>query len=232
SYAFLWAFLFGLVAAGLPLLLIQKAGTRIVRELRATINIRPLTGDRLVATDPWAMDAVFARNVLGLVDEGPEQVVELGSGHSTVLIARRLEDRGSGHVIAIDHLEEYAERTRDWLRDEGLGHRATVVHAPIVERSVEGRDCGWYDDAALDPALPDRIDLLVVDGPPDTLRRDARWPAVPVLQHRLAPDAVVLMDDGDRPDETRAALDWHDRLGGRMRYLPGGKGGWILRAGA
>ncbi|HUG39793.1 MAG TPA: class I SAM-dependent methyltransferase [Longimicrobiales bacterium] len=227
--AALWAGLFGFVAVALPLAAVQHAAENAVRQLRAFINIRPFTGDRLLAHDPWAMDALLAEQILSLIDEGREAVVELGSGHSTVLIAGRLEARGRGRVVAVDHLAGYADRTRRWLADAGLEGRAVVVHAPLADREVDGRTLSWYRAEALDAALPARIDLLVVDGPPALPGPDARWPAVPLLQARLAPGAAILMDDGDRPTERRAAFDWHRRLGGRMRYLPGGKGRWLLR---
>ena len=228
SWAPFWAFWLGFIGLALPLLAIQYGIARVHREVRALVNIRPFTGSRLLATDAWAMDAVFAEQVLSLVDEGHDQIVECGSGHSTVLIAERLEERGSGHVTAIEHLEEFADRTRTWLEDRGLTHRATIIHAPIERRDVEGNGMPWYAAAALE-SLPDRIDLLIVDGPPDKLGSMARWPAVPLLEDRLAPDAVILMDDGDRKDERRTAFGWKERLGARMAYIPGGKGGWLLR---
>ena len=227
--AALWAALFGFLALALPLAAIQHLGDRAVREVRALVNIRPFTGDQLLAHDAWAMDAIFAEQLISVVDEGRVSVVELGSGHSTILIARRLERLGRGRVLAVDHLAEYADRTRRWIDREGLGHRATVVHAELVDRKVEGRTFRWYSADALDDALPDRIDLLVVDGPPGVSGSGVRWPAVPLLRSRLTPGAAILMDDGDRPPERRAALDWSQRLDARIRYLPGGKGGWILR---
>ena len=229
SFASLWAGLFGLLAVGLPLAALQQVADRVTREARAFHNIRPFTGDRLLAHDPFAMDALFAEQILAAVDERPGSVLELGSGHSTLLIARRLESMGRGQVVAVDHLEEYARRTREWVTREGLGHRATVVHAPVAERPVEGRMLPWYSGEGLDAALPARIDLLVVDGPPDRLGPRTRWPAVPLLRDRLAPGATILMDDGDRPAERRAAFDWRRRLDAEIRYLPGGKGGWLLR---
>ena len=237
SLTFAWAFLFGFVATALPIATIQKTIGLAVREIRALINIRPHVDTRLLGHDPWAMDALLAEQLLALVDEGHENVVELGSGHSTVLIAERLEERGHGHVVAVDHDEEFADRTRSWIRARGLEHRATVVHAPIVDRDVEGRTLRWYDPAPLEEELPERIDLLVVDGPPDLFGRDARWPAVPLLAPRLGAPAAILLDDGDRRQERRAAHDWHKRLGGGMRYLPGGflpgsEGAWLLRTSA
>ncbi|MFO7893820.1 MAG: class I SAM-dependent methyltransferase [Longimicrobiales bacterium] len=231
SLAPVWAFLFGFVAVGLPILAIQKAALRVIHELRAYINIRPFTGERLVGTDLWAMDAVFAENLVQQVNERPGRIVELGSGHSSVLIAQRLGHLGAGHLTAVDHLEEFADRTRGWIEDRGLGEVATVVHAPIAEHEIDGEVYPWYSMEVLEARLPEIIDLLVVDGPPGKIGKDARWPAVPLLKDRLAPGAVVLLDDGDRADETRIAYSWRDILGGEIRYLPGGKGGWLIRAG-
>ncbi len=227
----LWAFLFGVLVVALPILVIQKATVRIIEELRAHINIRPLTGDRLLGSDAWAMDAVFAENVARTVIERPGQIVELGSGHSSVLIAQRLAQLERGHLTSLEHLEEFARRTRGWLADQGLDTVATVVHAPIADQDVDGNTAAWYSMDALEDVLPERIDVLIVDGPPAKLGKEARRPAVPLLEERLAPDALILMDDGDREDETRIAHAWHERLGGELRYLPGGKGGWLIRRG-
>ncbi len=226
-----WAFLFGFVAVALPVLAVQKGALRVIHELRAYINIRPFTEERLVGTDLWAMDAVFAENLVQLVNERPGQVVELGSGHSSVLIAQRLDYLGRGQLTALDHLEEFAGRTRDWIEGRGLAGVADVVHAPIADHEIEGETYPWYSMDVLEERLPERIDLLVVDGPPGKIGPDARWPAVPLLLDRLAPDAVILLDDGDRSAETRIAYSWHEMLGGGIRYLPGGKGGWLLRRG-
>ena len=232
SLAVFWAFLFGFFAVGLPVLAIQKAVERIIHELRAYINIRPFTGQQLVGTDLWAMDAVFAQSLLHQVSERPGQIVEAGSGHSSVLIAQRLEYLGRGHLTSLDHLQEFADRTRRWIQERGLEDVATVIHAPLEDHQIGGERYPWYSMEVLEDRLPERIDLLVVDGPPGKIGKDARWPAVPLLKDRLAPDAVILLDDGDRADETRTAYDWHELLGGELRYMPGGKGGWLLRLGA
>lgn len=230
SWAPVWAFLFGFMALGLPVLVVQKAALRTMRYVRALINARPYTSGQLLGVDLWAMDAVFAEHMLQLVSDRPGRIVELGSGRSTLLLAQRLEEMGTGHLTAVDHLEEFADRTRGWLEERGLGHRATVVHAPLADHVIDGRTHPWYDMDALRPHLPDRIDALVVDGPPGRLGKDFRWPAVPLLEDRLAPDARILLDDGDRPDETRIAHSWQAILGGGIRYLPGGKGGWLVGA--
>ncbi|MDX1674725.1 MAG: class I SAM-dependent methyltransferase [Longimicrobiales bacterium] len=229
SLATLWAFLFGFFAVGVTILAIQKVTLRTVQELRAYINVRPLIGDRLLGADLWAMDAVFAENLATLLNQEPEHVVELGSGHSSVLIAARLDFLNHGHLVSVDHLERFADRTRRWIEARGVADRATVVHAPLEDHQIEGQSYSWYSMDVLERHLPDRIDMLVVDGPPAKLGTDMRWPAVPLLLDRLADDAVIILDDGDRGEETRIAYSWQEMLGGSIRYLPGGKGGWLLR---
>ena len=228
SLAVFWAFLFGFVAVGLPILAAQKTTLRVIQELRAYVNIRPLIGDRILGADLWAMDAVFAENIVTLLNQEPEHVVELGSGHSSVLIAARLAFLDHGRLTTVDHLERFADRTRRWIEARGVSERATVIHAPLQDHEIDGDTYPWYSMDVLEDRLPDRIDMLVVDGPPAKLGKNMRWPAVPLLLDRLARDAIIILDDGDRGEETRIAYSWHELLGGGIRYLPGGKGGWLL----
>ncbi len=69
-----------------------------------------------------------------------------------------------------------------------------------------GETLTWYDPAVF-ADLSD-IDLLFVDGPPGKSGPLARFPAVPVLADRCRPGAVVLLDDGGRPQERRMADRW------------------------
>ena len=72
--------------------------------------------------------------------------------------------------------------------------------------------------------------LLVVDGPPGTVRPMARYPALPVLLNRLAADATVVMDDARRPDEQAIAERWAAGLPGwRLEFRHTEKGAAILR---
>src|SRR5699024_11977254 len=54
------------------------------------------------------------------------------------------------------------------------------------------------------------IELVVVDGPPQATGELARYPALPTLAEHLAPEARILFDDANRPDETRALEAWRE----------------------
>jgi predicted O-methyltransferase YrrM len=200
------------------------------RQLTAWVNVRPLLGPLPVRMGGWAMDPMFAEQiVLAILQHRPRCVLECGSGSSTVLIAACLAHLGEGHLFSLDHDSGYADETRRQLRTRGHDAVATVITAPLTRTEVDGRVFQWYD---VDPtAIPAPVDLVVVDGPPGDLSPHARYPLVPRLQARLAPHCVVLMDDGDRPDETWIAQRWAELLHSHPEHLSGGKGGWLLRRG-
>jgi predicted O-methyltransferase YrrM len=136
----------------------------------------------------------------------PANVLELGSGASTIVIAYCLKRLGSGRIVSIDHDPKYAAITAGWIEEHGLHEFATVMHRPLVPTRIEGSEYLWYSIADLDLDAP--VDLLVIDGPPYHVHPLARYPAVPLLIDRLAPDACVLLDDASRPEELRIAKLW------------------------
>ncbi len=159
----------------------------------------------------WAMTASTLTWMLDQVAHGSvSTILECGSGSSTVWFAAALERRGgAGHVTALESDAEYAEQTRRRLDELGLGHRARVVHAPLVPLSLPGRaDQPWFDLSGLGDVSD--VDLLFVDGPVGGLATESRFPAFPMLAERLASDALVVLDDVDRRDEQAIAAAWVD----------------------
>ncbi len=148
----------------------------------------------------WLLDHV--------VSHKPRTVLECGSGSSTIWIATTLERvGGKGSVTALESSEDFAAVTRAELERLGLTHRATVIHAPLVEVELPDHPSQrWFDVSGLD--LDEQVDLLVVDGPVRTTARLARYPAYPLLVDRLARGATVLLDDTHRPTEAEIAELW------------------------
>jgi len=185
----------------------------------------------LPATRGWAAGPDLLRELVTQLRTIPaDLVVEASSGVSTLVIAYCLKEQGRGQVIALEHDPVYAERTRRILRDHGVEQYATVVDTPLVSQQVNGRSMLWYDLRHAGIAGP--IDLLVVDGPPDTTQPMARYPALPLLLPLLAPRARVLLDDGDRADERAAVQRWvKEDPGMAASYLNHEGGAWLLRRG-
>ena len=122
------------------------------------------------------------------------KAVELGAGASTLIAAKALSLHGGGRLTSFDQHGGFVDATRAWLTDHGL--KADLRHAPLTAESEDwpGR---WY---ALDN-LPDRIDLLIIDGPP--------WSVHPLV--RGAADSGALLEHGFWPGgRGRAGADAAD----------------------
>jgi predicted O-methyltransferase YrrM len=167
-----------------------------------------------------------------VVLNGRSRIVELGSGISTVLLSRLLRQQSSEHdvrLVAVEHDERWAQWVSDQLDRERIRSGVDVVHCPLAPHPAALDGLEWYDQEvvldALDTNLSDDpIDLLLVDGPPAYLAGfgRARYPALPVLGHRLGPGATVVLDDVERPGEQEILNRWEretdlrfDRQAGR-----------------
>ena len=163
----------------------------------------------------WAMDPTGLLELLFLIrKEQPKIVLELGSGTSSIWIAYALEEAG-GHLISVDHEMDFADRTRSLLDRHDVGHVAEVRLAPLRQLNINGEEFQWYDPDAFRDLH--EIDLLLVDGPPGLPCETARYPALHVLQSRLAPDAVVMLDDADRVGEQAIVRRWITDVTGLRR---------------
>lgn len=182
-------------------------------ELRAYLDVAPF----MPPLRGWAASPDVLRLLVRLIDRHrPELVVECGSGASSVWIGYALRRAGTGRLVAVEHEARYAELSRDLVAAHGLDDVVEVRHAPLTEVKAElaGTEPDgpvesaplWYDLSRLNDL--DRIGLLFVDGPPQATGEQARHPAVPALLPRCTADAVVVLDDADRPDERALGDRW------------------------
>lgn len=200
--------------------------------LREMTNIRPLLDGPPLDYGNWAVDP-FLGKVLAqqIARHKPSHIVECGSGTSTVFMAKLLDDESQGGIVtALEHLAEYARKTEKKLNDHNIRNKAQVVHAPLEEVIVDGKQLSWYEITP-DHFDDQQIDMMVVDGPPKSTGPLARYPAAFVLQDYLADDCVIVMDDADRPDEESAAYRWAELLEAEIEYVGGPKGTFLLHRG-
>lgn len=133
-------------------------------------------------------------------------ILECSSGLSTIVIAQALKLKGKGHVYSLENDAAYADITRSNLKQHGLEDWATVITAPLTEHDLNGRKYNWYD---IDGKIPElEFDGLVIDGPPWSVSTNARYPAGPLLFHRLKPTAHVFLDDYCREEEQNCVDMW------------------------
>lgn len=164
----------------------------------------------LPATRGWAASPDFLRLLADHVrTEKPKTVVELGSGTSTIVLARALQLNGEGNLFSFDHDPDFAAQTRRNLQRYGLSEFATVVDAALEPTMIDGRSWRWYN---IGKWFDRAIDLLVIDGPPEPTGPLARYPAGPILFPKLAENATVFLDDADRPDERKILEQWQTQF--------------------
>jgi predicted O-methyltransferase YrrM len=136
-------------------------------------------------------------------------IVELGSGVSTIVLARLARQLG-GRIWAVEHHPGWAGWVRRAIERDGLGEVATVVNAPLEPHPLARDGAPWYAATALDELPAAGIELLLVDGPPGYGEGMAasRYPALPVLGERLADGALVVLDDAAREAESEILDAW------------------------
>jgi hypothetical protein len=59
----------------------------------------------------WAAEGDFAGMIVRELERSPRLVVECGSGSTTVVIADKLRQSGSGRVVSLEHDALYLART-------------------------------------------------------------------------------------------------------------------------
>ncbi|MDF0542042.1 class I SAM-dependent methyltransferase [Sphingobium sp. H39-3-25] len=196
-----WRLAFG--AIGWPWLLRSLSGGTKAQK-RALLDRLGLAPDALPHLGSWKADTGFLKHIIDRIEQmRPANVVELGAGASTLIAARALALHGGGRLTSFDQHGGFVEATRGWLADNGLS--VDIRHAPL-EAKIHGWPGRWYDIGA----LPERIDLIVIDGPPWSVHPLVRG-AADSLFSRLSPGGVILLDDAARPGERLVARAWRKR---------------------
>lgn len=177
-----------------------------------------LPHDALPHLGSWKADTWFLWRIVEAVERlRPREVVELGCGASSLVIAKALDMNGGGRLSSYDQHAEFVESTGRWLAGHGLS--VAMRHAPLVEDSSSWSH-SWYDLTS----VPKEIDMLVIDGPPWAINPFIRGRAE-VLFDRIVPGGIILLDDAARPGERVVASRWQrDWPNFRFSMLPGAKG--------
>lgn len=159
----------------------------------------------------WPIEEEFARFLIyKVVTKRPINIVELGSGTSTLIIAKTLEKLGYKYTItSFDSDKSYLEDTKNLLRAEDVfdENKIRLVLAPIIDLSLNGNSYKWYDFEYFNFDF-DKIDLLFVDGPVGGLCKNSRYPAIHFMKDYLLRGSTVILHDAKREDEKEIVELW------------------------
>ena len=186
------------------------------------------TGELPVEMHGWPISPDFACYLIEQLENNDyDLIIEFGSGSSTILIAKvlaKIDSRRQGGKkvgqIAFEHLEQYYAKTMNSLHQANLVNTLQLVLTPLQPYfSSNGNVYSYYSYqdalaklASLYSSIGLRL-LVLVDGPPGTTCKHARYPALPVvLEYFTGAQIDLLLDDYIREDEKEIAQLWQKEI--------------------
>ncbi len=151
-------------------------------------------------TRNWVASPDFILTVFNeILQKQPKQIVELGSGVSSLYLGYLLKQHQiNGNILSIDHDTHYAEKTNRMLEQHQLEDYVSVEVAPLSN--------DWYTKDAI--VVPENIDILIVDGPPTFKNPKARNPAFETFKPYLSENALIICDDSKRNEGKNMYEKW------------------------
>jgi len=141
----------------------------------------------------------------------PPVILELGSGLSTICLARYLYethgDGGGTYICSLEQDTAVIERTVTRLRTLKLEKHVQIFHAPLSWQVIEGVKTSCY---SLPPSFVGTIATLrpsfvVIDGP---AAETGRFGTLPLIRPYLDTNAQFYLDDALRDGELDVAKNW------------------------
>ena len=180
----------------------------------------------------WAATPELAVSVLKeVIRKKPNTIVELGSGVTTIINGYALEKHNpGGRLISIDHDEIYATKTQKEVDLHGLNKFVEIRTSPMENIEVDGKNHQWYSPSTLQ--FDNKIDVLIIDGPPVKTEKHARYPALPMLYEHLSEECSIIIHDTKRVPESTIIYHWLDEFPDfEKEVINTDKGVTILRRG-
>lgn len=145
------------------------------------------------------------------------QIIEFGSGLSTILIARLIKKNNlKAEFLSVDHNKDWVSTLSKILEREGLADIVNLCYAPLKECELAIENASWYDLQVLKKEIDGKtFDLMIIDGPPawETNKNKARYPAVPCIADNLEDSFSIYLDDADRDGEKAIIALWEKEYG-------------------
>ncbi|NOQ89979.1 MAG: class I SAM-dependent methyltransferase [Gammaproteobacteria bacterium] len=182
----------------------------------------------LPIVEHWSAAADFLSVIADYcLQEKPQTIVECSSGISSLVLSQCCMLNQSGHVYSLENGADYVRQTQQRLAGFSLSDYCDVIHAPLQEVPVDEQVFQWYGLSEL-PEL--EIDLLVIDGPPGFLQKQSRFPALPLLQDKMAEKCTIFLDDAARDDEQELVKRWLNMCPEfNFEYIDNDRGCSVLR---
>ena len=155
----------------------------------------------------WPASPDFILRLINIIFETkPKTILDVGSGVTSLIAGYCIEKIGSGKVVSIDHNEKYYNITKSNIQKHGLEKVIDLNLAPLKEYNINGKEWLWYNNEFLKSY--NSFDLIIVDGPPGSTQKKARYPVIPLLKNQISANCNIILDDGKREEEKELAEMW------------------------
>jgi hypothetical protein len=153
----------------------------------------------LWGNEGWSGLSEYLKACLQHADKSGGNILECGSGLSTILMAVIARSKGF-KIVSLEHSGKWRKRTSWYLRHFNLNN-ATILYSPIADR-------GKYEWYKIDEhPLPEKISLVILDGPPGDIR-GGRTGFFPECKKLLTKGSVILVDDVVRKEEMAMVIEY------------------------
>jgi hypothetical protein len=184
----------------------------------------PLPNFRHWAISPDSMKIIIAH----ILKVKPKFILEFGSGTSSVIIGYCLKNLNHGKLLSLDHTPDFCAETADQIRNHGLQDFVEILYAPLKVHNFDGKDYLWYSTEFTNNM--DKVDLMIIDGPPESIQKNSRYPALRLMRAYLPDSATIFLDDGNRAGEIEIVAIWLDENKDiKSKLIPTEKGLTVLQ---
>lgn len=155
----------------------------------------------------WAISPDFATLIVKkILQNKPTNILECGSGVSTLVIAYALHKNEQGKLISLEHNPYYADKSLAEVSNHHLNSYVDFSVKDLKPYNLKNDDWHWYNIEELDHNL--KLDMVVIDGPPANVRDNSRFPALYALDNFIQPNGIVLVDDCNREGDNEVVQAW------------------------
>jgi hypothetical protein len=157
----------------------------------------------------WSLgESAYQAILADLLSIGATNIVEFGSGVSTIRLSRDLRD---ANILSIEGDSSFLDQTRKDLERLGGPAKVTLRHRPL---RWQRHGLGWF--RSYEPGwFPERVDAVLIDGPPIATRRGREACLYQVFANSRVGTRFYL-DDYRREAEQQIVLNWLRAYGGAL----------------
>ncbi len=183
---------------------------------------------RTNALNDYAASPDFLRAIVDIIEKNkPNLIIEAGSGVSTLIASYSLKKYSpKGKIISFDHDMLFANKTKEEIKNHELEDYSEIIYSDLIQYPEQ--NFSWYNINEI--TFKNKIDLVIIDGPPSKLDKFARYPAIPLLLDNMSDKAIIILDDARRKSEQQIINKWKKNFTDfNFEYFDNDKGICIIR---